>query len=466
MTQAREGFMSKVARFSVPHVLVLIIFLILICCGLTYILPAGVYDVDPTTNKVIADSFHYVDPSPVSPWQALLSLTAATASQGVIFALLFIMGGLVSVVIDCGSINALINYAVYKLEDKSIKVLVPSIVVLMSVVGGLAGQDSLVAFVAVGILLVKKLRLDKIAAMAIFYLSYITGQAAGPTIAIILMAQEAAEIPPVSGIGCRLIVWAALTLLCVVFTTRYCLLISKDPSKSILGYVEEPDKCDLNANAVPVLGIKDVITVACLFVPFAFYAFGAANYGWGFKELLAFAVIDVLVIGLVNRINMNDLAVMFLKGATAMGGICLMIGFAKVIGVVLTDGKILHTLAHAAVTIIGGLGDYAVASGIFVFTTLFNLLVPSGPAKVPMLMPLFIPVGDVLGITRQVLCLAFQLGDGLTNFATPVSAVLAAALSMTGVNYVKWMKFVFPYIVMCFIIAIVSLTILQAIGWS
>ena len=59
MTQAREGFMSKVARFSVPHVLVLIIFLILICCGLTYILPAGVYDVDPTTNKVIADSFHY-----------------------------------------------------------------------------------------------------------------------------------------------------------------------------------------------------------------------------------------------------------------------------------------------------------------------------------------------------------------------------------------------------------------------
>ena len=100
------------------------------------------------------------------------------------------------------------------------------------------------------------------------------------------------------------------------------------------------------------------------------------------------------------------------------------------------------------------------------FTTLFNLLVPSGPAKVPMLMPLFIPVGDVLGITRQVLCLAFQLGDGLTNFATPVSAVLAAALSMTGVNYVKWMKFVFPYIVMCFIIAIVSLTILQAIGWS
>ena len=114
----------------------------------------------------------------------------------------------------------------------------------MSVIGALAGQDSLVTFVMVGLVLVKKLRLDKIAAMSIFYLSYITGQAAGPTIAIILMAQETAGLPPMSGTGARLIVWAALTLLCVFWTTRYCLKISRDPSKSILGFVEQPDAND------------------------------------------------------------------------------------------------------------------------------------------------------------------------------------------------------------------------------
>lgn len=466
MTKQKESFSDKVFRFSIPHVLVLILLIILFCCGLTYILPAGLYEIDPQTGLVVPNSFHWVENSPISPWRALVEVTNGVASQGVIFALLFFMGGLIYVVIESGAINNVINYSVYKLQDKSITVLVPAIVVLMSAIGALAGQDSLVTFVLVGLLLVKKLRLDKIAALSIFYLSYITGQAAGPTVAIILMAQETAGLAPISGLGARLVVWAALTLLCVIYTTRYCLKISKDPSRSILGCVEEPDGNDELNKSIPVLGTKDIVTALCMLVPFAFYAYGAAAYAWGFPNLIAFAMVAVIVVGIVNRTNPNELAVTFLKGASAMGGICLMIGFAKVVGIVLTDGKILHTIAYAAVTAIGGLGDAFTASGMFLFTTAINLLIPSGPAKVPMLIPLFVPVADVLGITRQVMCLAFQLGDGLTNFVTPVSAVLAAALSMSGVDLRQWWRYVLPYTGITFIIAIVALTILQSTGWS
>ena len=466
MTKQKESFSDKVFRFSIPHVLVLILLIILFCCGLTYILPAGLYEIDPQTGLVVPNSFHWVENSPISPWRALVEVTNGVASQGVIFALLFIMGGLIYVVIESGAINNVINYSVYKLQDKSITVLVPAIVVLMSAIGALAGQDSLVTFVLVGLLLVKKLRLDKIAALSIFYLSYITGQAAGPTVAIILMAQETAGLAPISGLGARLVVWAALTLLCVIYTTRYCLKISKDPSRSILGCVEEPDGNDELNKSIPVLGTKDIVTALCMLVPFAFYAYGAAAYAWGFPNLIAFAMVAVIVVGIVNRTNPNELAVTFLKGASAMGGICLMIGFAKVVGIVLTDGKILHTIAYAAVTAIGGLGDAFTAFGMFLFTTAINLLIPSGPAKVPMLIPLFVPVADVLGITRQVMCLAFQLGDGLTNFVTPVSAVLAAALSMSGVDLRQWWRYVLPYAGITFIIAIVALTILQSTGWS
>ena len=465
MTKQKESFSDKVFRFSIPHVLVLILLIILFCCGLTYILPAGLYEIDPQTGLVVPNSFHWVENSPISPWRALVEVTNGVASQGVIFALLFIMGGLIYVVIESGAVTNVINYSVYKLQDKSITVLVPTIVVLMSAIGALAGQDSLVTFVLVGLLLVKKLRLDKIAALSIFYLSYITGQAAGPTVAIILMAQETAGLAPISGLGARLVVWAALTLLCVIYTTRYCLKISKDPSRSILGYMEQPDEKD-ELSKTQTLGVREVVTVLCMLVPFGFYAYGAALYSWGFPNLIAFAMVAVIVVGIVNRTNPNELAVTFLKGASAMGGICLMIGFAKVVGIVLTDGKILHTIAYGAVTVIGGLGDAFTASGMFLFTTAINLLIPSGPAKVPMLIPLFVPVADVLGITRQVMCLAFQLGDGLTNFVTPVSAVLAAALSMSGVDLRQWWRYVLPYTGLTFVIAIVALTILQSIGWN
>ena len=430
-------------------------------------LPAGEYAVDPQTKLVVAGSFHYVENAPVNLWDALIMVTQGVASQGVIFALLFIMGGMINVVIESGAINGVINYSVHRLQDKSISVLVPAVVVLMAVIGGLAGQDSLVAFVAVGMVLARKLRLDKLAALGMFYLPYITGQAAGPTIAIILMAQETAGLAPVSGLGARLVVWAVLTLLCVIYTTRYCLKINRDPSKSIIGYTEKSNAEELALpKEAPKLHWENLVTIACMFVPFAVYAYGAASSGWGFPELLAFAMIAVIVVGVVNRMNINRLAVLFITGATAMGGICLMIGFAKVIGMVLVDGKILHTIAYAAVYVIGGMHDSLVASGIFLFTTFINFLIPSGPAKVPMLIPLFIPVADVLGISRQVLCLAFQLGDGLTNCVTPVSAVLAAAMSLSGCNIGQWLKFVMPFALMTFVVAIVALTVLQAMGWS
>ena len=121
-------------HWTVPHVLVLIIGLVLICCGLTYVLPAGEYAIDAATGLVVPNSFHYLDRSPVDPWRALIMVTEGVGSQGVIFALLFIMGGLINVVIESGAIHSLINYSVYRLEDKSITVLVPSVVVLMAVI--------------------------------------------------------------------------------------------------------------------------------------------------------------------------------------------------------------------------------------------------------------------------------------------------------------------------------------------
>ena len=82
MTKQKESFADKVFRFSIPHVLVLILMIILICCGLTYIVPAGLYDINPQTGFVVANSFHYVESSPISPWRALVEVTNGVASQG------------------------------------------------------------------------------------------------------------------------------------------------------------------------------------------------------------------------------------------------------------------------------------------------------------------------------------------------------------------------------------------------
>ena len=55
-------------------------------------------------------------------------------------------------------------------------------------------------------------------------------------------------------------------------------------------------------------------------------------------------------------------------------------------------------------------------------------------------MPIMVPLSDVLGVSRQVSCLAYQLGDGFTNIISPTSGVLLAFLGIAKLNFVQWAK--------------------------
>lgn len=198
------------SRLAFPHVMILLILLALISCLLTYIIPAGTYQFDEN-GYVVPGSFAYVENTPVSPVQAVIKLTSSIASMGTTYALLFIVGGMVSVMISSGAVENLVDYSIFRLEDKSLKVLIPCISVLMSILGGLAGNDAMITFVACGMLLARRTKLDRISGMAIFYLPYITGQAIGPTVLMILMCQEMAGIPAVSGLTVRIVIWIVFT---------------------------------------------------------------------------------------------------------------------------------------------------------------------------------------------------------------------------------------------------------------
>ena len=457
---------KKRVKLAFPHVMVLLIALVLLACVMSYIIPAGQYDYDEN-GYVIADSFHYVENTPVSPWSAVIKLTDAIASMGSTYALLFIIGGMVTVLISSGAVENIVDWSLYKFQDRSLKILIPIITVMMSLLGGLAGQDSLITFVACGMLLARRTRLDRVAAMAIFYLPYITAQAIGPTVMMILMCQEMCGIPAVSGIGVRIVIWIIFTVFAAWYNTRYACRIAKDPSRSIDGEILTLENGqELDTTKPVALRVSSIIGMAMMIIPFVIYAVGSAKYGWGFEWLIGIGFVDAVLLGIIFHFSPNDWSRRFCKGAADMGPVCLLIGFAKLISVVLSDGQIINTIAHSALTVIQGMGSGFSAIGMFLFTTLFNLLMPSGPAKVPLLMPLFTPSADILGITRQILCTCYQLGDGLTNFLTPVSSVLATGLILSNTKYSKWLRYAVPYALCLITFSAVCIFVLNLVGWT
>ena len=76
------------------------------------------------------------------------------------------------------------------------------------------------------------------------------------------------------------------------------------------------------------------------------------------------------------------------------------------------------------------------------------------------------PLGDLVGVQRQVAVLAYQMGDGLTNILVPTNAVLIGILTMAKIPYERWLQFIFPFMVKAWIFGSIALAVAVMIGWS
>ena len=79
-------------------------------------------------------------------------------------------------------------------------------------------------------------------------------------------------------------------------------------------------------------------------------------------------------------------------------------------------------------------------------------------------MPVLIPLSDLLGLSRQVVVLAYQYGAGLCDLITPTNGALLAILAAAGVRYEDWFKFAMPLYLALVALGAVSIAVAIAIG--
>ena len=116
--------------------------------------------------------------------------------------------------------------------------------------------------------------------------------------------------------------------------------------------------------------------------------------------------------------------------------------------------------------VVGQLPSLIASYIMFVIQMFINFFVSSGSGQAALTMPILAPLGDLVGISRQLSVLIYQLGDGFSNAMFPTSGVLIACLGMAGVPYGKWLKWILPLQAILFMTAIVFITIASLIGWA
>ena len=166
------------------------------------------------------------------------------------------------------------------------------------------------------------------------------------------------------------------------------------------------------------------------------------------------------------RLPLDEAAKSFVKGMEEMVVAALVVGFARGIAVVLSDGLIIDSVVHGAASVLQTVPKYVAVVGMLFYESTLNLLIPSGSGQAAVSIPLMAPLSDILGITRQTTVLAFTCGDGLSNMIIPTSGILMAMLGLARIPYGRWLRFMLPLFLQLFLLAAVFLVVAVLINYK
>ena len=458
-------------KLKMPHPYVLIVMLIIFCTIMTYIVPAGTYNryLNKELNRTLVEptSFHYVEQTPVAFFEMVQAIPKGMTEVGWIIFLVFIVGGSFQIINATGAIEAGLGASIKKMKGMD-KFLLIGIMAIFSLGGATFGlAESTLIFIPIGVMLARALGYDAIVGMAIVSIGAVCGFAGGwMNIFTVGVAQGIAELPLFSGMGYRILSHIVFLIISSGYMLYYAGKIRKTPSESYVYDLElaarQADGMQENILEFTWRRKLALIVVAAGFTVLIY----GITHGWstGTQISSLFLVMGV-VAGYVGGLKSDEIADSFIQGAKGIAFGALLVGLCRAMVVVLTNGQIIDTILYTMANALDGLPTFLAAGLMVPVQMMINFLINSGSGQAATTMPIMAPLADVVGISRQTAVLAYQYGDGLSNCLWPTSGILMAGLSIPGIPYDKWFKWIWKLMLLLYLAASIMTMVSAGIGY-
>ena len=435
-----------------------ILFVLMMTAGiLTRVIPAGSYvhmnlggrpGIDP-------DSFRFVDPPDypiwrwfIAPIEVLFSPSGLTVA--VIIIVLFFAGGAFAVMDKTGTLRAFIGRIVRRFRDRKYLLLWMVSLAFMFLGATLGTFEEVVLLVPVMIALAYSLGWDALVGLGMSILATNMGFSAAISNPYTLgVAQQLAGLPLFSGAWFRILIFVAIYLIFTLFLSGYARKIDKDPKASLVHGEDQSERAkykkaesaftadDPKQNrAMSFFGVFLLLIFAVIlmgpFVPFI------SDYALPLVGILF--LIGGLGAGFLSGAGSKTVWQGLYEGATGLLPSVPLILMAASIRYIIDSGGVTDTILHAAAEQFKNLGAFPAALVVYGLALGIEFFIASGSAKAFLMMPIVLPLGDLIGVTRQTAVLAYIFGDGFSNLAYPTNPVLLISLGLTVVSYPKWIR--------------------------
>lgn len=449
-----------------PDAITIIIFIMLVFIALTWIIPAGEYDYKSFNGRdiVVPESYHQVEAEPQGLFAFLTAPIKGFISAAQIIGFCLLVGGAFGILNRTGAIDAglnnVINYS--KNHQSSKRWVLVLLIVAFSICGATFGMsESVLVFIMITVPLALALGYDSIVGISISFLASGVGFAGALTNPFTIgIAQGIAEIPLFSGWEYRIVIWLVLTGVTIAYVLWYARKIEKHPEKSPVYELDKNRSDDELTNThtqnMAFNGKRKLILILLL-LSLVVIVIGSNKWSWYINEISALFIALGILSALVYRLPSSEAVKAFIKGAKDMVMAGIVIGLAKGLLIIASDGKIIGTMLYHLAGVTDHLNTVVSVQFMFLFQGLLNFFVPSGSGQAALTMPIMAPLSDIIGVTRQTAVLCFQMGDGIFNMIIPTSGVTMGVLSIAKIPYNKWVKWVFPLILVFIVLVLLML---------
>jgi uncharacterized ion transporter superfamily protein YfcC len=249
---------------------------------------------------------------------------------------------------------------------------------------------------------------------------------------------------------------------------RYAAKVKKDPTLSIVAdprvEIETQFRQEPNADDEHLLSLSQKFVLIIFALTFAVMIWGVSSQGWWMAKMGGLFIFSAILIGVVTRMGEKVFTDVFINGARDLLGVAIIIGIARGIVVVMDAGHMTDTILHFGEETLSGLSDIVFINVMFGLEVVMSFFVPSSSGLAVLTMPIMAPLADFAGVGRELVVTAFQSANGLVNLFNPTFAVVMGALAIGKVPYERWLRFIWPLLLILTLIIMGSLSVMALLA--
>ncbi len=429
---------------SFPNALTIVVAFILAAGILTYLIPKGQYNRinDPVTQRevVVPGSYTRLDSEHLSPFEILTCIPRGIVNGGEVMVLIFLVGGCLFIVEQTGALKEGVVYFTSRVKGKE-EIALVLMGFLFTVGGATEGlEEEIIPLVPVLLIFTRNLGYPPLVTVGISFGSAVIGAAFSPINPFgAVIAQKIAEVPFLTDVAYRMIVFLIAFGLWMTIVIRY-------------GNLHRIDKQIEEGSSLSAFRTSHIIILGLVMLAFVLLIVGMLSFGWGFNEISAEFFVVGIIIGLLGGLGLNGTFNTYIEGLKQMTFAAIIGGIAYAIPLVLKEGQIMDTIIYAMFTPLQYVPTILSAIGMMVSQALLHIIIPSYSGQAVLTMPILAPLSDLIGLSRDVCVMAYQYGAILMNLISPTNGSLMAIITIAGISYNEWFRFVIKKLAIIFLL--------------